>query len=96
MQRIKSAITKAYISTLHFSHIQSNFIIFAFDDPYIDLIIRGDKRVYEEEEYHIRLSLIVDILECIIREINNDSNGFNIKVVLCMAFAGFLRAEEFT
>ena len=32
----------------------------------------------------------------VVREVNNDGNGLNIRVVLCVAFAGFLRAGEFT
>ena len=96
MQKIKPVIAKAYISALHFSHIQSNYTISAFDDSRIDLIIRRNKRIHDEEEYRIRLSLTVDILEHIIQEINNDNNELNIKAILYIAFVEFLRAEEFT
>ena len=90
MQKIKSTIAKVYIFILRFSHIQSNYTISIFNDSHIDLIIRESKWIYDEEEYRIKLFLTIDILECIIREINNDSNELNIKAVLYMTFAGFL------
>jgi hypothetical protein len=96
MQKVKPATAKAYISALRSSHIQNNYTTSAFDDPRIDLVIRGGKRIHGEGERRIRLPLTADILERIIREINNDGNGLNIKAALCVAFAGFLRSGEFT
>lgn len=96
MHKVKPATAKAYISALRSSHIQTNYATSAFDDPRIDLVIRGGKRVHGEGERRIRLPLTADILERIIQRVNNDSNGLNIKTALCVAFAGFLRAGEFT
>jgi len=90
MQKVKPATAKAYISALRSSHIQSNYTTSAFDDPRIDLVIRGGKRIHGEGERRIRLPLTADILERIVREVNNDGNGLNIKAALCVAFAGFL------
>ena len=85
-----------YLSALHSIHLQSNYKRDVFKDPQIQLIIKGGKCVYREGEKQIRLPLMADILQNIIQYIQNDRDGINLKVVLCMAFARFLQSGEFT
>ena len=94
--KIKFTIIKIYISTLYSIHHQNYYKTNAFKNSWIDLIFHDIKWIYEKREHRIHLFLTIDILECIIREINNNSNRLNIKVVLYMTFVEFLRAGEFT
>ena len=96
MQRVKPATAKAYLGALRSLHLQSNYDIAAFDDPRIELVLRGGKRIYGEGPRRTRLPLTSEVLTQIIPYITHDKDGLNLKAALCVAFAGFLRSGEFT
>jgi len=96
MPRVKPDTAKAYIKSLRATHIEQGFPTSVFDDPRIDLVIRGGKRCYGEGEKRLRLPLTAPILCRIIRETRNDYDGINLKTAICVAFAAFLRSGEFT
>ena len=70
--------------------------ITAFDDERLELIIKGGKRVYGEGSKAVRYPITADILLRMVREINDDEEGVNLKTALCVGFAAFLRSGEFT
>jgi integrase len=96
MQKVKPDTAKSYINAIHSFHLENNFSTEAFNDPHLDLLIRGGKRVYGVKEKRLRLPLTASILLRILNEITNDEEGVNVKMVLCVAFAIFLRSGEFT
>ena len=81
---------------LRATHVERGHNTLVFDDKRIDLVIRGGKRFYGEGEKRLRLPLTGPILRQIVNEIRADYGGINLKAVLCVAFAGFLRSGEFT
>jgi integrase len=96
MRKVKPTTAKAYLSALRSLHLQNNRDTSAFDDPRIELVIKGGKRVYGEGTHRIRLPLTSEILTRIIPHIPQDKDGLNLKAALCVGFAGFLRSGEFT
>ena len=96
MRRVKPVTAKAYLSALRSLHVQENYDTSAFDDLRIELIIKEGKRFYSEDTRRIRLPLTSEILARITPLIPNDKDGINLKTALCVAFAGFLRSDEFT
>jgi hypothetical protein len=96
MHKVKPATAKAYLNSIRSYHLENGISTAVLNDPRIDLVLRGGKRVHGEGERRIRLPLIYDILLRITRETRNDFDGLNIKTALCVAFAGFLRSGEFT
>jgi hypothetical protein len=63
--------------------------ITALEDPRLDLIIRGGKRIYGEDAKAIRYPITSDILH-MLNEIKHDEEEVNIKTALCVGFAAFL------
>ena len=96
MRKAKPATARSYLSALRSTHTQLGYDIDVFNDPWIDLVLRGGKRVYGEGEKRLRLPLTAPILLRILNEIGDDYDGINLKAALCVAFAGFLRSGEFT
>ena len=96
VRKVKPATAKAYISALRSIHHQNHYDTKAFDDPRIDLILRGAKRIHGEGERRTRLPLTSEILENIIQYLPQNLNGLNIKAALYVAFARFLQSGEFT
>jgi hypothetical protein len=96
MQKVKPNTAKGYLSSLRSFHIENGLSTSIFNDPRIDLVIRGGKRVHGEGKRRIRFPLTYDILLKIIREVGRDLDGVNIECAICVAFAGFLRCGEFT
>ncbi|TMC13891.1 MAG: hypothetical protein E6J34_24290, partial [Chloroflexi bacterium] len=96
MVTAKPATAKSYLNGLRSFHQESGFSTIVFDDPRVDLVIRGGKRVYGEGIKRLRFPLTASILLRIVNEIKLDEEGINIKSALCVAFAAFLRSGEFT
>ena len=96
MATTKPATEKHYVSALRSFHLESVLSITVFDNPRIDLVIRGGKRVYGEGVKRLRFPLTASILLRMVNEIRLDEEGINVKSALCVAFAGFLRSGEFT
>lgn len=96
MQRVKPITAKGYLNSLRSFHIENGLTTSIFNDPGIDLVIRGGKRVHGEGKRRIRLPLTYDILLKLIREVSSDLDGVNIECAICVAFSGFLRCGEFT
>jgi len=96
MHKVKPATAKAYLNSIRSYHLENGISTAILNDPRIDLVLRGGKRVHGEGERRIRLPLTYDILLRITRETRNDFDGLNVKTALCVAFAGFLRSGEFT
>jgi hypothetical protein len=95
MRKIKPATAKAYLTALQSLHLQNGYDTTGFNDPRIELILKGGKRIYGEGTRRIRLPLTSEILACIVLQISNDKDGANLKAALCVAFARFLRSGEF-
>ena len=96
MVTAKPATAKSYLNALRSFHLESGFCTVVFDDPRIDLVIRGGKRVYGEGIKRLRFPLTASILLRIVNQIRLDEEGINVKSALCVAFAAFLRSGEFT
>ena len=96
MTTAKSATARSYLTTLRSFHLECGYSNATFDDPRVDLIIRGGKRVYGEGVKRLRFPLTAPILLRMVNEIRLDEEGINIKSALCLAFAVFLRSGEFT
>lgn len=90
MHKVKAVTAKAYLNSIRSCHLENGISTAVLNDPRIDLVLRGGKRVHGEGECRIRLPLTYDILLRITRETRNDFDG------LCVTFAGFLRSGEFT
>ena len=90
MATAKPATAKHYLSTLHSLHLESALPTTIFNNPHIDLIIRGGKWVYGEGVKRLRFPLTAPILLRMVNEIRPDEEGINVKSALCVAFAGFL------
>ena len=96
MRTAKPATAKSYLNALRSYHLESGIPTSVFQDPRIDLVLRGGKRIYGEGTKRLRLPLTSAILLRIINELDNDEEGLNVKSALCVAFAAFLRSGEFT
>ena len=96
MPRAKPATAKTYLAAIRSYHVQNGFPLSAFNDPRIDLVIKGAKRVYGVGVKKLRFPLTASILLRIINGTGCDEEGINVKAALCVAFAAFLRSGEFT
>ena len=75
---------------IRFSHLEKGLPTSVFEDPRINLVIRGGRRLYGDGIRKLRLPLTAPILLRIINEIWEDEDGVNVKAALCVAFAAFL------
>jgi hypothetical protein len=96
MSCVKPATAKSYLGALRALHCLAGIDTSGIDDARIPLIVRGGKRVHGEGTKRIRYPIIDHILLCMVREINDDEEGLNVKSALCVAFAAFLRSGDFT
>jgi len=96
MRTAKPDTAKSYISTIRSTHSERGFPSSVFNDPRIDLVIRGGKRTYGEGTKRIRLPLTASILLRILPQLRSTEQDINVKAALCVAFAAFLRCGEFT
>ena len=92
---IKFIITKSYLKTFKFFHIQIDKSIIVFKNEYLDLIIRNEKWIYEKEIKVIWYFIISNIFFQMIHEIIDDKKEINVKIILYMSFVIFLWYEEF-
>ena len=90
LSSVKSTIVKFYLGAIKFFHVEIGLSITALEDPRLDLIIRGGKRIYGEGAKAIRYPITANILLHMLNEIKNDEEGVNVKMTLCMGFATFL------
>ena len=96
MERVKPDTAGQYLKALRSLHIERGYDPVVFSDPRISLLMRGGRRLYGNGDRRKRLPLTLDILTRILHEVDNDYNGTNLRAALCVAFAAFLRAGEFT
>ncbi len=96
MQKVKPDTAKSYVNAIRSFHLENNLPVTAFNDPRVDLVIRGGKRVYGVKGKRFRLPLTAPLLLRILNEITDDEEGINVRTALCLAFADFLRSGEFT
>jgi hypothetical protein len=96
MSSVRPAAAKSYLGAIRALHFLAGIDTSGIDDPRIPLILKGGKRVHGEGAKRIRYPLTDDILLHVVREINNDKEGVNIKTAFCVAFAAFLRSGDFT
>ena len=96
MRKAKPATAKGYLKALRSTHVEKGLATIVFNDPRIELVIRGGKGVYGEGDKKLRLPLTAPILCKVVNEIRDDYDGINLKAALCVAFAGFLRSGEST
>jgi len=97
VQKVKPETAKAYLSNLRTFHIEQGLDISNFCDPRIDQLIRGAKRCIPEKAKRLRLPLTREILIKAISILNLHTQvDINIHAAICVSFAAFLRAGEFT
>ncbi len=90
MQTAKPDTAKSYISTIRSVHNERGIPSPTFNDPHIDLVIKGGKHTYSEGVKKIRLPLTGTILLRILPQLCPTEQDINIKAALSMAFAAFL------
>ena len=93
---IRPTTLKGYASILRSYHAHNGLHTGVFNDPRIDLIIKGARRLYGKRERRLRLPLTEDILLQLLPFIPYDLDGLNICAAICVGFAAFLRSGEFT
>jgi integrase len=96
--RIKTKTIKGYICGLRSAHIDRGYSDYvAFDSPLLLRVIRGIKRRQGDdvtcERKAITRNVLLDVLSTF--DISRRS-GATLHAAFCLAFAGFLRAGEFT
>ena len=96
MSKVKSDIAKSYINIIRFFHLERNFSVEMFNDLHLDLLIHGEKHVYDNKQTRIRLPLTTSILLRILNEIFDNEKDINIKTAFCVTFIIFLQSREFT
>src|SRR5579859_7559214 len=96
MSSIRPATAKSYLGAIRALHFLAGIDTSGIDDARIPLILKGGQRVHGGGTKRIRYPLTDDILLRMVREINNDEEGVNLKSAFCVAFAAFLRSGDFT
>lgn len=91
MPSAKPATAKTYLAAIRFCHIHNGLPVSAFNDPCIDLVIKGSERVGVKK---LRFPLTASILQIINGTGCNE--GINVKTAFCVALVGFLRSREFS
>ena len=95
--KVKPDTAKSYLNGLRNYHIEHGLDPSVFTDPRIDLLIRGAKRCVPEREKRIRLPLTQEILVQVVQACPPTSiDNLNVYAAICVSFAAFLRAGEFT
>ena len=82
MRTAKPDTAKSYISTIRSIHIEKGITPSIFNDPRIDLVIRGGKRMYGEGTKRIRLPLTASILHRILPQLRATEQDINVKAAL--------------
>ena len=79
MRTAKPATANSYLNALRSFHLESGIPTSVFEDPRIDLVIRGGNRVFGEGTKRLRFPLTSSILLRVINEIGNDEEGINVR-----------------
>ena len=98
ISRLKSKTIKAYVGALKSAHIDRDYSdLSAFSSPLLQRHIREIKRKYQEDGRRERKLITRDILLKLLAEFDTNTKwGATMHAAFCLAFAGFLRVEEFT
>jgi hypothetical protein len=83
-------------SRLKSYHIDAGYNTSAFDSDRIKRICKGIQKVHPKRTRAPRKQVTFDILETIIEHCENTFDGLCMRTALCVAFAGFLRGQDFT
>ena len=76
-------------------HIDAGYNTSAFDSPRIKRICKGIQKVHPQRTCALRKQVTFDVLDTIIKHCENTFNGLCMRTALCVAFAGFLRGQDF-
>lgn len=95
---LSQSTIRNYIKGLRHHHVEHRIDCTVFDEHLVELTIRGGRRIYGDKPARERLPLTSNILLPIVRLLATDSSldATNLKAALCVGFAAFLRAGEFT
>lgn len=99
LSQLKPDTILSYLSALRSYHVDRNLSTGAFDNPRLDRIIRGGKRLFpyvKALRYPISQSMLERITSTAIDNQNPDINDLNVNTAFLVAWAGFLRMGEFT
>jgi hypothetical protein len=95
---VTQSTIRNYVKGLRHYHIEHNFDLQVFDHPFVDLTIRGGRRIYGDKPSRERLPLTSNLLIPIVNLLSGDKglDATNLRAAFCVAFAAFLRSGEFT
>lgn len=95
---MKPNTIKQYLGGVRSAQVDLGFQdLEAFRHPMLDRIITGIKRIKGEKDKRERQPITKDILLSMLKTLDQTTReGANLHASFCLAFAGFLRAGEFT
>lgn len=98
LDRIKTKTIKGYICGLRSAHIDRGYFDYtAFSSPLLLRVIRGIKRRQGDGVLRERKAITRDVLLDVLSTFDvTTRSGATFHAAFCLAFAGFLRAGEFT
>lgn len=98
IDRIKTKTIKDYICGLRSAHIDRGYFDYtAFDSPLLLRVIRGINRRQDDDVPRERKAITRDVLLNVLSTFDiTTRSGATLHAAFCLAFAGFLRAGEFT
>lgn len=87
---------KTQMSLLRAYHTDCMHNSSAFDSLLLKRLIDGVKRVHGSQYKPPRKQVTLDVLTTVIQHLTDSFNDLSLKTALCVAFAGFLRSQDFT
>ena len=98
LRRLKPKTIKTYITDLRSACVDREYSdLTVFNEPLLQREINGIKRMYDEDETRERKAITRDILLEILQSFDTRTRkGATLHAAFCLAFADFLRIDEFT
>jgi integrase len=87
---------QSYLFALRSHHIDLGLSVQSFDDERLKRIIRGAKRQFGETPTRERKEITKEVLQSLVSHLTHTHDDVNLQAAFCVAFAAFLRVDEFT
>ena len=97
-KRVKADTIKGYLTGVRSAHVDMGFEnLSVFQNPQLQRIIAGSRRLRGEADTKERCPITKDILLQLLPHFNRHTKrGATLQAAFCLAFAAFLRVGEFT